>query len=182
MKETKKNKTLAEYLNTIYPFVVYAAEEGGYVAEVEELPGCMTQAETLEELSDGIENARRAWIQLAYEDGMEIPLPGLEQEYSGKFVVRLPRYLHRQLAEEAAREGASLNQFVVTLLSAAASTYRATAKEPVDLVSLGMWVQCIGRPTSFAIPPWDIGVPAPLKSYPVIAGKIPDSSEGKVMV
>ena len=113
---------------------------------------------------------------------MEIPLPGLEQEYSGKFVVRLPRYLHRQLAEEAAREGASLNQFVVTLLSAAASTYRATAKEPVDLVSLGMWVQCIGRPTSFAIPPWDIGVPAPLKSYPVIAGKIPDSSEGKVMV
>ena len=182
MKETKKNKTLEEYLNTIYPFVVYAAEEGGYVAEVEELPGCMTQAETLEELSERIENARRAWIQSAYEDGMEIPLPRLEQEYSGKFVVRLPKYLHRQLAEEAAREDASLNQFVVTLLSAAVSTYRAMVKEPVDLVSLGMWVQCIGRPTSFALPPWTIGVAKPLESYPVIAGKTPDSPEGKVMV
>ena len=123
MKSTMKNKTLEYYLNTRYPFIVYPAEEGGYVAEVEELPGCITQAETLEELSEQIENARRAWIQSAYEDDMQIPLPRIEQEYNGRFVIRLPKYLHRQLAEEAAQEGVSLNQFAATLLSGAVSVY-----------------------------------------------------------
>lgn len=117
IKETKRNKTLEDHLNTHYPFIVYPAEEGGYVAEVEELPGCMTQAETLEELSERIEDARRTWIQLAYEEGMEIPLPRTEQKYSGKFVLRLPKYLHRQLVEEAAKESISLNQFTVILLA-----------------------------------------------------------------
>ena len=187
MKETKKNKTLEDYLNTHYPFIVYPAEEGGYVGEVEELPGCMTQAETLEELSERIENARRAWIQLAYEDGMEIPLPRLEQEYSGRFVIRLPKYLHRQLAEEAAREGVSLNQFAATLLSGAVSTYQVIMKEPISLVSSGIGFpgigfQCIGPSTSLTLSPWDIGVVEQLKPYRVITEKIQDLSEEKVVV
>ena len=187
MKETKKNKTLEEYLNTIYPFVVYAAEEGGYVAEVEELPGCMTQAETLEELSERIENARRSWIELAYEDGMEIPLPRIEQEYSGRFVIRLPKYLHRQLAEEAALEGVSLNQFTATLLSGAVSTYRVSTKESIDLMDLAkegcLW-DIVQRITLSQIPilsPWNIE-PEHLKYYPVIAKGLQDSPEEKVMV
>ncbi len=140
MKGTKRSKTLEDYLNANYPYTVYRAEEGGYVGEVEDLPGCMAQAETLEELSERIEDARRAWIEVAYENGMEIPLPRLEQEYSGKFVVRLPKYLHRQLAEKAECEDVSLNQFVVTLLSSALSQhsrgeYRAPRRDGIARAS-----------------------------------------------
>jgi len=116
MKNGRNGKPIEFYLNKVYPFVIYPAEEGGYVAEIEELSGCMTQGETLDEVVRRIEDARRGWIEVAYEDGMEIPLPRTEEQYSGKFVVRLPKYLHRQLVEQAAREGVSLNQYVVSLL------------------------------------------------------------------
>ncbi len=39
------------------------------------------------------------------------------EEYSGKFVVRVPKSLHAALAAEAAAEGVSLNQLVVAKLS-----------------------------------------------------------------
>jgi antitoxin HicB len=175
MKETRKSKTLEDYLNASYPYIVYPAEEGGYVGEIEELPGCMTQAETLEELSERIENARRAWIQLAFENGMEIPLPRLEQEYSGKFVIRLPKYLHRQLAEKAEREGVSLNQFVVTLLSSAASSYQMVTAGAIDLVTMGMGARCWGVPPILTSFPWQIeSAPEPTEPgepHRVIIGK-----------
>ena len=37
-----------------------------------------------------------------------------ERSFSGRFPVRLPRYLHRQLSEVAREQGVSLNQFVCT--------------------------------------------------------------------
>jgi predicted HicB family RNase H-like nuclease len=39
------------------------------------------------------------------------------EEYSGKFVVRVPKFLHAALAAEAEREGVSLNQLVVVKLA-----------------------------------------------------------------
>lgn len=188
MKATKNNKTLQDYLDRHYPFVVYPAEEGGYVAEVEELPGCITQGETLEEVSERIENARRAWIEQAYEDGMEIPLPRIEQEYSGRFVIRLPKYLHRQLAEQAAKEGVSLNQFAATLLSGAVSRYQAITKGSIDLVS--PWgkvsfkdlAEFMAEFSSRSLHPWDIGVTGQGKRYPGIVKKLQDSPEEKVVV
>ena len=57
------------------------------------------------------------WIESEYESGAAIPLPSYPEEHSGRFNVRLPRSLHRELAESAQREGVSLNQYVVMLLS-----------------------------------------------------------------
>lgn len=74
MIHKRETRDLEYYLDKHYPFVVYPAEEGGYVVEIEELPGCITQGETLEEVSERIENARQGWIETAYEDGLEIPL------------------------------------------------------------------------------------------------------------
>jgi hypothetical protein len=39
---------------------------------------------------------------------------------SGRFVVRIPRGLHAELARQARDEGVSLNQYVATLLAGAA--------------------------------------------------------------
>ena len=122
MKTLKEIKPVEYYLELTYPITLYQAEEGGYVAEIEDLPGCLTEGETLEEVSQRIEDARKSWIQAAYEDGVEIPPPRTDEEYSGKFMVRIPKYLHRRLAEKAKREGVSLNQYVENILSAGIAT------------------------------------------------------------
>lgn len=115
---TTTRKPLAYYLSLQYPFNVIADEDdGGYVVVFPDLPGCMTQVETLAELPAMVEEARTLWIETAYADGHDIPLPSYPEQYSGKFVVRLPRSLHRHLAESAKREDVSLNHYVVTLLA-----------------------------------------------------------------
>jgi len=112
------NKNLDYYLNLNYPITTYEDEEGGYVAEIKELRGCITQGETLEDLYDLIDDAKNAWIAAAFEQGIEIPEPEDMQEYSGRFVVRISRSLHRGLTRQAKQEGVSLNQHVSNLLTA----------------------------------------------------------------
>ena len=109
--------TLDDVLARQYPFNVLADPDGGFAIVFPDLPGCVTQAETLEEIPEMAEDARRLWLETAYEDGAEIPPPSYPEEYSGKFNVRLPRSLHRELADEAEREGVSLNTYVATLLA-----------------------------------------------------------------
>ena len=123
MINSQRAKPIDYYLNMNYPVLFYRAEEGGYVAEIEELSGCIIEGENLEEIYHRIENARRTWIETAYEDGVDIPLPRTEREYSGRFITRIPSYLHQRLVEQALREGVSLNQHVTTILSIGASGY-----------------------------------------------------------
>ncbi|MGC1377791.1 MAG: type II toxin-antitoxin system HicB family antitoxin [Anaerolineales bacterium] len=94
-------------------------EDPGWVAQVAELPGCLTQADTFEELGEMIEDAMRGWLTVALKEGLPIPEPQPDEDYSGKFVLRLPRSLHRQIAEMAQREGVSLNQYVNVALARA---------------------------------------------------------------
>ena len=112
-------RTLDEYLKLPYTIkVTYDSDEEnpGWVAQVTELPGCITQADTFEELGEMVKDAMRSWLEVSLEMDQAIPEPASEADYSGKFVVRLPRSLHRQLVETAEREGVSLNQLVnVTL-------------------------------------------------------------------
>jgi antitoxin HicB len=107
-------------LQFYYRVEVYPDEDGrGYTAVVPDLPGCMTSADSLEALWDMIQEAKELWLEVALADGVFIPEPApLEVDaYSGKFVARLPRSLHRQLAQRADQEGTSLNQVVVMLLA-----------------------------------------------------------------
>lgn len=110
-------KTLEEYLALEYSFDVVVDPDGGYVIRFPDLPGCMTQVERLEEVPSAAKEARTLWIETEYAAGADIPLPSYPEEYSGKFNVRLPKSLHRRLAEGAERDGISLNQYVVALLA-----------------------------------------------------------------
>jgi predicted RNase H-like HicB family nuclease len=114
---TKARKAVDEYLRLGYPFRVDADPDGGYVISFPDLPGCMTQAESLDEIAGAADEVRRLWIETEYEAGESIPLPSIPEEFSGRFNVRLPKSLHRRLADLAEREGVSLNQLVVSLLS-----------------------------------------------------------------
>jgi antitoxin HicB len=117
MVTESKRKSMEYYLGLRYPITIIPDETGGYVAEIEDLPGCFTQGETLEETYSNIEEARRLWIEVAYEDGQDIPEPRDKQGYSGNFIVRGPKSLHRKLDQMAKREGVSLNQYLVATLS-----------------------------------------------------------------
>ena len=96
--------------------IVEDTEEGGYVASFPDLKGCITCAGTLEDVVRNAEDAKRAWLEAAFEDGYHIPLPA-EEKYSGQFKFRMPKSLHRSLAEHAKAEGISMNQYCIYLLS-----------------------------------------------------------------
>lgn len=71
-------RTVAEYLALPYTIEVIRDEDdeySGWFARVVELPGCMTEADTFAELGEMIENAMRAWLEIALEDGQAIPEP-----------------------------------------------------------------------------------------------------------
>jgi antitoxin HicB len=125
-----ERKPLEYYFNLIYPVTLEAAPEGGYFIQIEDLPGCYSQGETVEEAMVMIEEARRLWLESAYEDGLDIPLPRDEREYSGNVYIRAPKSLHRRLDQMAVREGVSLNQFVVSTLSQAVGYKEASQKKP----------------------------------------------------
>ena len=46
-----------------YNAIVHEAEEGGYWAEVPELPGCVTEADTLDELKVMLKDAIRVYLE-----------------------------------------------------------------------------------------------------------------------
>ncbi|HHV56321.1 MAG TPA: type II toxin-antitoxin system HicB family antitoxin [Firmicutes bacterium] len=106
-------KDIEYYLALPYKVVLHPAQEGGYVAEIPDLPGCLTQGETIEEAINMIQDAKICWLRSALEDGVEIPEPGQTlDEYSGRLNIRIPKSLHRTLAERARQERVSLNQYI----------------------------------------------------------------------
>lgn len=114
---TTRRRPLEEYLQMEYPFNVIADPDGGYVVKFPDLPGCLTQAEDLDEIGPMVKDAFRAWMEAAYEGDLEIPLPSRPSEFSGSIRLRLPLSLHEDLADQAAQEGVSLNTWMVTLLA-----------------------------------------------------------------
>jgi antitoxin HicB len=147
MRNDTERRDSKFYLNLCYPITIHSDPDGGYVAEIEELPGCMTQAETIDGAFKAIEDARQLWIKTAYEDGQDIPLPRDMEEYSGKFIVRIPRSLHRNLVRAAKREGVSLNQYIASLL--AAGVQRDLGEEKMNAVLSKM--QLLSQPKSAMI-------------------------------
>lgn len=108
-------KTLNDYMNIAYKFVIIEdKEEGGFTGYYPELSGCITCADTIEELMVMAEDAKREWIKNGIKDGIIIPEP---PNYSGQFKLRVPKTLHKHLAEKAEMEGVSMNQYCVSILS-----------------------------------------------------------------
>jgi antitoxin HicB len=111
-----------EYLGLPYTISLtpeQSAEAPAWVARVDDLPGCVAQAESRDGALDRVQDAMRVWISTALEEGVEVPKPRADSDYSGRFLVRVPRGLHGRLAREAQRQGTSLNQFVSSALAGA---------------------------------------------------------------
>lgn len=112
-------KTIDEYMRLPYRMELYPdPDEGGYVVAFPALKGCLSSGETVEEAVRNAEDAKREWLKSAIESGISIPEPDTGEEYSGQFKLRIPKSLHRQLSLSAKREGISMNQYCLYLLSA----------------------------------------------------------------
>lgn len=130
---TEQRQALSHYLELAYPYTVIS-DEGSFFIEFPDLPGCMSQVEDGSQIADAAEEIRTLWIETEYERGADIPEPASNAGYSGKFIVRVPKSLHRDLAMAARQEGSSLNAYVTYRLAerrmAAQLTARLSALEP----------------------------------------------------
>jgi len=113
---TDQRYPLAYYLELTYPYTV-EPDEGSFFISFPDLPNCMTQVDDAADIAAMAEEIRTLWIETEYERGATIPEPAIQSGFSGKFVVRVPKSLHRDLVIAARREGSSLNAYVSYLLA-----------------------------------------------------------------
>jgi len=112
------NKSLDYYMGLSYKIeIVEDKEDGGYTLHCPDLPGCITCADTIEHGFVMIEDAKKSWLEACIEDGFPIPEPSNVNDYSGQFKLRIPKSLHKVLADCSKQEGVSMNQLCVYLLS-----------------------------------------------------------------
>jgi len=62
----------------LYPIVLepLSGDDGGWLATVPDLPGCMSDGETREEAARNVQGAILSWIEAAEELGRQVPAPG----------------------------------------------------------------------------------------------------------
>jgi predicted HicB family RNase H-like nuclease len=96
--------------------VEWSEEDGCYVGAC---PGLMLggvhgddEARVYAELCRVVEE----WIAIHEQDGAPLPPATARRDYSGKFVVRVGKELHQELAVHALREGVSLNSYCAKVL------------------------------------------------------------------
>ena len=112
--------SIEDYMKIEYPFEIIPGnpnEDGGYAIYYPDLVGCVSVGDTIDKAIKNGEEARRVWIESQLDEGKEIPLPGSFENFSGQFKIRIPKSLHRSLALNAKREGISMNQYCLYLLS-----------------------------------------------------------------
>lgn len=110
-----------------YPFEAYGHiiaplsidDGGGYMITFPDLPGCMSDGETLEEALANGRDAFNSWMAAQVDMGRQIPAPTHYDEEGKpvKFVQRLPRSLHALLQARAKAEGVSINTLVLALIA-----------------------------------------------------------------
>jgi len=102
-------------------------EGGGFLITFPDLPGCMSDGETEEEALENGQDAFISWVSARIDQGKSIPEPHKKStdyvaaDVSGRFLTRLPKYLHARLVKRAEREGVSVNALVLAFIAAGLS-------------------------------------------------------------
>lgn len=113
-------------MKTHYPVEIHHSEEDqGFIATFPDLPGCSAWGASEAEALKESQAAASAWLKACKAAGNPVPSasnPAGETDFSGRFVMRIPKRLHADLSRGARRQGVSLNQYVLYLLAARAAT------------------------------------------------------------
>lgn len=116
VKKTKKD-SLPKVEQYLYS-VGWSEEDEAFVARVAEFPSLAAHGETQEEALREIKTVVEFVLKDLTESNEPIPEPFGKRSFSGKLVLRMPEYMHRQLALEAMQQGISLNQLLNLKLEA----------------------------------------------------------------
>lgn len=122
-------RTIEEYMKLPYQMnIIPDLQQGGYIISFAELPGCITYGDTLQEALDLVDDCKRSWFAGCINSHYEIPEPDIYNDYSGQFKLRIPKKLHKDLAINAKKEGISMNQYCLYLLSSNNAIYTLNKK------------------------------------------------------
>ena len=97
--------------------LLWSDSDGGYIATSPEFEHLTAFGATAAEAIAELECVIRLAIEEYQESGWPLPRPVRVREHSGQLRLRLPKSLHGRLAEEADRDGVSLNTLIVTFLA-----------------------------------------------------------------
>ena len=102
---------------TDYPFELRplsSEEGGGYLIAFPDFAECISDGESVDEAIENGRDALKATIAALKSKKLPVPAPNGGGVASGKFVARVPKTVHAQLATRARAEGVSLNALVLT--------------------------------------------------------------------
>jgi predicted HicB family RNase H-like nuclease len=97
--------------------VTWSEEDAEYLGLCIEFPSLSWLAATQEEALAGIRTMVADVVADLQSNSEPVPEPLATKAFSGRFMVRIPPSLHRQLALEAAEAGISLNRLASARLS-----------------------------------------------------------------
>jgi predicted HicB family RNase H-like nuclease len=97
--------------------VTWSEDDQEYVGLCTEFPSLSWLGKTPESALKGIREIVENVIRDMRQTGEEIPQPIATKRYSGKFMVRVPPEVHRNLAIQASESGVSLNRIAGSKLS-----------------------------------------------------------------
>ena len=122
--KAKMNRNLDRYQFTVRP--LSKEEGGGYLVEYPDIPGCMSDGETIQEAVANGREALRDCIDVFSESGRKIPKPSIE---AAQWRQRVPRTLYAKLTKQAENEGVSINSFVTAIIAEAIGVKRARKRD-----------------------------------------------------
>lgn len=105
---------------TDYPFEVRplsTEEGGGYLISFPDFAECISDGETVDKAIESGRDALKATIAALKAKKLPIPAANSGGVASGRFVARVPKTVHAQLATRARAEGVSLNSLVLTFIA-----------------------------------------------------------------
>ncbi len=104
-----------EYRFEIRP--LSAEEGGGFLISYPDFSDCISDGASIEEAIVNGRDALKSTIAALKAKELPVPAPNGGSVASGKFVARVPKTVHAQLATRAKAEGVSLNSLVLTFIA-----------------------------------------------------------------
>lgn len=113
-------RRVREVVARSYPMRVWRDPDGHFVADAPDIDGCVGTGGPTDEAIEDLREAMASWIEARLIVGLAIPEPHPPDtsNFSGRLLLRMPKSLHRDLANAAEREGTSINQVIVALIAA----------------------------------------------------------------
>lgn len=120
-------KNLEYYMSLPYSVEITPISDedgGGFLARIPLFgaQGIVGDGSTIGEAVENLEITKKIIINHLISENIEIPEPAVEkniEDFSGKIMVRMPKWLHYNLAMNAEKNNSSLNLYITTLLSSA---------------------------------------------------------------